>query len=377
MRSKIYERIMIGKASIAGSAKPALIGLALAIVSAFPSSAQQTQPVLPLPSPVASTVPANGDLNPYGVVFVPHHVTAGLTLQPDDVLVSNFNNNQNLQGTGTSIVRVGSNGRPSLFYQSPYPATGLTAALGVVLRGFVFVGSTPTADGTSATVQPGSLLILDGSGNLLGSVANNTLIAGPWGMAIMDTGTGAHIFVSNILNGTITRIDVSFPNNGSGVVVNKVVQVGSGFSHRTDPAALVLGPSGLRYDAAHDTLYIASSTDNAIYALKGVRAAKASVGSGQLVYQDFVHLHGPTQLALAPNGNLLVADSDGSNVDPNQPSEIVEFTTAGQFVTQFSIDQNNGGAFGVAVDSLGSEAFRIATVDDDTNTVTTWTELVR
>ena len=48
----------------------------------------------------ASTVPANGDVNPYGIAIVP--VTTG-ALKKDDVLVSNFNNSSNLQGTGTTI----------------------------------------------------------------------------------------------------------------------------------------------------------------------------------------------------------------------------------------------------------------------------------
>jgi len=258
-------------------------------------------------------------------------------------LVSNFNNANNLQGTGTTIVRVNSGGQQSLFYQSSnYSATGLTAALNVVQRGFVFVGSTPTLDGSPDTVQARSLLVIDGNGNLLGSVANSTLINGPWGMAVADNGGSAHVFVSNVLSGTITRFDVSFPVSG-GVVINKAVVVGSGFNHRTDPAALVLVPSGLSFDAGHDILYVASSSDNAIYALSGAVAAKTSLGSGRVVYSDLVHLHGPTQLAAAPNDDLLVADSDGSNVDPNQPSEIVDFTIAGQFVDQFSVDPNNGG----------------------------------
>jgi len=69
-----------------------------------------------------------------------------------------------------------------------------------------------------------------------------------------------------------------------------------------------------------------------------------------------------------PNGHLLVANSDGSNVDPNQPSEIVEFTVGGQFVTQFSVDPNNGGAFGVNVHNVGG-AVRFAAVDDNANTL--------
>jgi hypothetical protein len=46
---------------------------------------------------VSSTVPANGDLNPYGVAFVPPGFPAGGPLKPGDVLVSNFNNSKNLR----------------------------------------------------------------------------------------------------------------------------------------------------------------------------------------------------------------------------------------------------------------------------------------
>ena len=50
---------------------------------------------------VTSTVPANGDQNPYAIVVAP--VTAG-KIQKDDVLVDNFNDRNNLQGLGTTIV---------------------------------------------------------------------------------------------------------------------------------------------------------------------------------------------------------------------------------------------------------------------------------
>jgi hypothetical protein len=53
-----------------------------------------------------STSPANGDLNPYGVAFVPANFPSGGTIAPGDVLVSNFNNSSNLEGTGTTIVSI-------------------------------------------------------------------------------------------------------------------------------------------------------------------------------------------------------------------------------------------------------------------------------
>jgi hypothetical protein len=57
---------------------------------------------------IASTVPANGDVNPYGVAVVPHSTGR---LYRGDVLVSNFNNKANVQGTGTTIVQVSPHGK--------------------------------------------------------------------------------------------------------------------------------------------------------------------------------------------------------------------------------------------------------------------------
>ena len=229
-------------------------------------SAQTPKAILPLAPPTISTVPPNGDVNPYGVAVVPHTLLGTTVLQPGDILVSNFNNAQNLQGTGTTIVRINQLGQQSLFYQAP--VVGLTAALGVLADGIVVVGSLPTADGTSATVQAGSLLFIDPRGNLLGAISSTNLVNGPWGMAIHDFGGGAaQIFVSNVLSGDILRFDVSYDGGGQNVNIRDAVKIASGYSHRTDPAALVLGPSGLAYDAQHDILYVASSADNAIYAI--------------------------------------------------------------------------------------------------------------
>ncbi len=340
------------------------------------SAVAQTPPSLfPLPAPVVSTVPSNGDVNPYGVAFVPEYVLGGGTLQPGDILVSNFNNNQNLQGTGTTIVRVDAHGNVSTFFQGP-AGLGLTAALGVVQRGIVFVGNLPTSDGTSATVKPGSLIALDRSGNVIWSLTGPAaLLNGPWGMAIEDWGQGAKIFFSNVLNGSVTRLDVAFANNGESLAVLDAVTIASGYNHRLDPAALVLGPSGLHYDAVTDTLYVASSADNAIYAINGAGwQLESSNGTGTVVYQDNVHLHGPIDLVRVPNGDFIVANSDGSNADPNQPSELVEFTPAGTFVAQYSVDKNNGGAFGVGAWRISNNYLRMAAVDDNANTLNIFVE---
>src|SRR5579885_3432598 len=65
-------------------------------------------------STLGSTVPENGDVNPYGIVVVP--ASTG-SLVRGDVLVSNFNDQENEQGTGTTIVQLTPSGSKSLFAQ--------------------------------------------------------------------------------------------------------------------------------------------------------------------------------------------------------------------------------------------------------------------
>jgi hypothetical protein len=97
-----------------------------------------------------------------------------------------------------------------------------------------------------------------------------------------------------------------------------------------------------------DTLYVASEDDNAIYAIPHAGMSMGSTGKGMLVYQDPTHLHGPLGLIMAPDGNFVTANADPTaHMDPNQPSELVEFTPGGTFVRQFSIDPNLGSAFAI------------------------------
>lgn len=347
-----------------------------ALCGVVTASAQTQNAILPLIPPVVSTVPSNGDVNPYGVAVVPPRLLGATVIRPGDILVSNFNNSQNLQGTGTTIVRINQQGQQSLFFQSQ--TTGLTAALGVLADGIVVVGALPTTDGTSNTIQPGSLMFIDPRGNLLGAISQQPLVNGPWGMAIHDFGGGlAQIFVSNVLSGQVVRFDVGYDGGGQTVAVRNAVTIASGYSHRTDPAALVLGPSGLAYDAQHDILYVANSADNTIWAIRDAGDVTSSQGTGAMIFNDATKLHGPLELSLTPAGHLIVANSDGSNADPNQPSELVEFTTSGQFVGEYSVDPNNGGAFGLNVTAVAQNTVRLAAVDDNANVLKIFTTVLQ
>ena len=131
----------------------------------------------------------------------------------------------------------------------------------------------------------------------------------------------------------------------------------------------MVGPTGLVYDPNLDVLYVASTEDNAVFAVQNAAARTTTGGTGTVIYTDAIHLHGALAMAKAPNGDLLVSNSDVINSDPNQPSEIVEFTIQGQFVKQLSVDPAQGGSFGLAVNVNAGTAF-FAAVDDNTATLT-------
>ena len=324
-----------------------------------------------LPSPVrsVSTVPGNGDGNPYGVAFVEDNFQTGSgPLKHGDILVSNFNNSANLQGTGTTIVRVPKSGTPTVFFQGKAPL-GLSTALGTLQKGFVVVGNAPTADGTSATAGPGSLLVINNKGKLIQTITH-AAIQGPWDMALVDDGDDAIAFISNALTGTVIRMD--FEVGSSGLTLKSTKKIASGYVHRGDPVTLFVAPTGLVYDRRWDVLYVASTGDNAVFAVWDAADRQTSAGLGTMVYQDNVHLHGALGLAEAPNGHLLVTNNDGINPDANQPSEIVEFTKDGRFVKQIPVDPAQGGSFGLAVRTTRDKAI-FAAVDDNTATLTIWT----
>ena len=321
-----------------------------------------------LHSITASTIPANGDVNPYGIVFVPEGFPSGGATAAGDVLVANFNNSNNVQGTGTTIVSISPTGQQTLFATSKL--IGLDTGLGVLSRGFVVVGNLPVPNGTP---QQGSLQIFDRNGHLVSTLNDAKLLDSPWDLVVNDKGAKAQIFVSNVLSGTVTRLDVSV--DSTGVTVNSKTQIAMGYGTAPSAAAVVVGPTGLAYDSEHDVLYVASTDDNKIFAIGDAGDRTTAVDQGTVIFSDPQHLHGPLGMVLAPDGNLIVANGDAVNAG-GTPNDLVEFTPFGMLVATYQLDGGNpGGAFGVAI--TGSEeshgALRFAAVDDDLNTVTVWT----
>ena len=329
---------------------------------------------------LTSTVPANGDVNPYGVAVVP--TTTG-TLTANNVLVSNFNNSANLQGTGTTIVQVSPDGALTLFAKidaGSLPGAcpggvGLTTALVALRSGFVVVGSLPTTDGTAPTAQAGCLIVLNSSGQPVATISGNG-INGPWDMTALDMGNAAVLFVSNVLNGTVAangsvvsqgsilRLVLSIPMHGiPSPVPGSFTTIASAFEERTDPAALVIGPTGLGL-AADGTLFVADTLQNRIAEIPDAIHRSADAGAGKTVAEGRA-LRQPLGLAIAPNGNILTVNAgDGL---------MVETTPGGRQVGARFVDVSHsrngaGTLFGLAVSPSGAGIYF---VDDGNNTLNT------
>jgi hypothetical protein len=249
---------------------------------------------------------------------------------------------------------------------------GLTTALGILPGGWVVVGSLPTTDGTSATAQAGCLLVISNKGQVAETIAGHG-INGPWDMATASAGPLAALFVSNVLNGTVAANGATV-NQGTVerlvlllrgskpplLVAHRII--GSGFGERTDPAALVVGPTGLGLDS-HGTLFVADSVGNRITAIPAAVVRVTSAGTGKVVTTGG-KLNTPLGLAIAPNGDVLTVNGgDGF---------IVETTPGGKQVASFLLDSSGGpppgaGAlFGLAVTPNANGVYY---VDDAANTL--------
>ncbi len=299
---------------------------------------------------ISSTVPKNGDVNPYGVAVVPR---SGGKLHKGDVLVSNFNDKTNTQGTGTTIVQVNPHGGMSLFAgisDSNCPGgVGLTTALVVLRNGWVIVGSLPTQHGGMLS-GAGCLIVLDQWGHVQETITGHG-IDGPWDMTALDLGNVSELFVTNVLGGILGP-----KNPNGGTVVRLIItsaahqtpqvllstRIGSGFPARTDPNALVIGPTGVGL-GRNGTLYVADTLDSSIAAIPNAAFRFSDDGHGSTVSKGGA-LNGELGLAIAPNGDILTVNGGDGNM--------VETTPGGQQVAVKTVDNNQGGAgnlFGLAV----------------------------
>ena len=324
-------------------------------------------------SKIASTVPAKGDVNPYGVAVVPS--SAG-RLTAGNILVSNFNDKANVQGTGTTIVQVSPAGQTSLFSDvARLPAgitcpggVGLTTALGILPGGWVVVGSLPTStSGALPGLDPaGCLIVLNDQGTVVETITNKNIV-GPWDLAVTSTATSAQVFVANALGGdtstshgtpvtgncAVVRLDFAL-SGASPPALTSTTVVGSGYPWRANKAALVLAPTGLAL-GHNGTLYVADTQTNTISAIPQATTRTTAQAATAGLLSAGGALDAPLGMTLAPNGDLIVVNGNNGNA--------IEITPAGHQLTTKTLVKNGAGdLFGIITTPEG-----IVAVNDGTN----------
>jgi plastocyanin len=365
-----------GSSSTSGSPSSASAPPATTSTASPTTSASTAAFLAPLTtvSKVASTVPANGDVNPYGIVLVP---TSAGKLRAGQMLISNFNAKEGGQGTGTTIVQVSTAGKVSPFATIDAKAlpgscpggVGLTTALNILPGGYVVVGSLPTTNGKTATAEYGCLIVLNSEGKAIETIASKN-IQGPWDSTAKSEGPKTTLFISNALNGgaakgihtidnsTVLRIELESGEHQTPKVLSETV-IANGIPWIDSAEALVLGPTGLAL-ADNGTLYVASTEDNRILAISEATTRATPAGKGGTVVAEGGHLKEPLGMVLAPNGDIITTNGGDGNM--------VETTPAGKQTTVQTADTKTGAGslFGLVVAPGGTGVYF---VDDGENTL--------
>ncbi|HLI13099.1 MAG TPA: hypothetical protein VKY65_16015 [Alphaproteobacteria bacterium] len=331
---------------------------------------------------VTSTVPDNGDQNPYAIIVAP--VSAGL-IQKNDVLIDNFNDANNLQGLGTTIVDYNpATKRLTLFAQLPRNlegcpgGVGLSTAMAMLKTGWVIVGSTPSNDGTTRTKGPGCLIVLDPHGKVAAVWAGPN-INDPWGnMAVIDDGATATLFVSNagfgvgapdgeppvVSQATVLRIGLAIAEGKPPVVTSQTV-IADGFGAQADKGVFLIGPTGLALSADHGTLYVSDAIGNRIVAIADPATRRTSAGTGREVTRGGM-LRRPLALALTPAGHLLACNALNGQVVEIDPISGKQLYARWIDTDKAQSPPGSGDLFGIAMTPEGDGFYY---VEDDVNTV--------
>lgn len=283
---------------------------------------------------ISTTEPGNMDKNPYGIVTVPQSTGS---LVRGDLLISNFNNKENLQGTGTTLVQITPGGVLSQFAAinaATLPGecpggVGLTTALAVLPHGYVVVGSLPTENGKAETAtKSGCLIVLNSKGEVVETISGPP-INGPWDLTSVSYGDDATLFVTNVLNGTVrakgavveegtvVRIGLDTSARHAPRVLSEKV-IATGFPERTDLEALVVGPTGVGL-GEEGTLYVADTAANRIAAVPNALFRSTPIGGGGITIAKGGFLNGPLGLTITPNDHILTTNGGDGNIVETTP----------------------------------------------------------
>lgn len=369
------------------NARTAAVAAALAVASSVAlAEPQGFLETIHRDTTLINTVPENGDQNPYAIAVAP--VSSG-TIKAGDVLVGNFNNAANLQGTGSTIVDYHPDTKQmSVFATVPRDlkacpgGIGLSTAMTMLKSGWVIVGSTPSNDGTTTTKGAGCLIVLDHTGKVVSTITGAN-INDPWGnMAVVDHGDTATLFVSNAGFGvggptpgpdgevpvfkqsTVVRLDLEIAP-GTAPVVKQQTVVASGFGAQADKGVFLVGPTGLALSGDQKQLYVSDAIGNRITVIDDPMTRDTSAGVGRQLTADGF-LHRPLAMATAPNGHLLVTNALNGQVVEIDPVAGKQLYARWIDTDKAQSPPGSGDLFGIAMTPQGDGFYY---VEDDVNTL--------
>ncbi len=382
----MFNKFQIARCRVFCSAALVLMGTFL-ISSAYAASPEGFLQTVHKHVLLTSCVSSTGDSNPYAVIVAP--VSSG-KIQAGDVLVDDFNNISDLQGTGTTILDFNPTTKSlTVFVHLPQQlpkcpgGVGMTAAMAMLKTGWIIVGSTPSTDGSTKTKGLGGLIVLDSNGNVV-DVWTGPNINGPWGnVALIDNGATATLFVSMagfdvtgpkdidpktgyppiIYKGTVLRLNLTIPDGKPPVVTSQTV-VADGLGERADKDAFLIGPTGLAL-GANDTLYVPDALGNRVAAVMNASTRTDSAGLGQTVTKDGLLRH-PLTLVSLPNGHLLTCNAQNGMVVEVDPASGKQIYAQWIDTDQAQSPPGNGDLFGIAMTPDGKGFYY---VEDDLNTL--------
>jgi hypothetical protein len=312
---------------------------------------------------IGSTVdPINGDENPYSLAIAPS--TRGL-LHRGDLVVCDFNDSANVEGTGNSLIAL--DPTPG---SSPVPIFSSNALLGCTES----VVTNNDDIWTAAFVAP-DLAVVSPSGTLVSTFRGAPFTA-PFGITVAkdpDAAGNTVFYEGDAKSGDIVRIF-------AGPFGITTAIIATGFAVNNAVPGAELGPGGLQYDRGRDRLYVVDGTNNTLVELRHVSTIPAhgitvhpdgkSFGGpfarrGRLVYAGSP-LNAPISSALFPNGNVAI----GNTGNPNGENLMVEITPHGRVAFVRNVDTGaSGSIFGMVSSGHDSDDVKLYFGDDNDNSV--------
>ncbi|HVN69682.1 MAG TPA: hypothetical protein VMU38_08555 [Candidatus Binatia bacterium] len=314
---------------------------------------------------IGSTVDTgNGDKGPRGLSIANGSPHGKLT--KGQLVVCNFEDATGKAGAGTTIeaLNPAPSSSPSRFIQDSR------------IKGCDGAGIHPK-DGTvyAAGLTSGMIAVISKKGGVQKVYRGKALDDPFWDIVADPQQTFSPLYVYvGTTSGGIVSISVGFYGNGRAIEVAKGFAVSQGSQGE-------LAPSGLQYDPAIDTLYIVDGKSNTVVAFSNAsylldkdeivvqpggttfKCKHPKTTCGSLVYSGSP-LDAPMASALLPNGNLIVANTQGT------ANMLVELTPQGQVLDTKVVDQSaTQGVFGLVAAGKSDATTVLFYADTNSNAI--------